>query len=467
MHAWVASAGALCDCPPSPTPAAPAVDAVDAIDTATANHPPAKRPRGRPAKHASGCRACWRSLAADRDLPPPHDLALATRCLHELRFERADVEEAAVVAALKVALPEAGFVVTDRLSAQLRLRDGTRTATTTSWTVWGWRDQRHAGAVFVAQSGVPYSGGGAFAAVAIGKGEWIGRYTGSPVPASVVRDDPACQAGYVKRIGGPYIDARDPTGRLRLADGTLADTHSFSHADWAALRMRGVAWEGAAQLSRFIQQAPLDVPANVVLRGSDVVATADIPEGGELFADYGGGRYWGKRLARGERVTCPICLEDECYLRKLERCAHCRQYTHASCLRAHVEHVRARRAASAGCTSARATCCRAARSAARRGRSRSPAASRAGRPAARCPSSTGRCARPRRRWAAAARRCARRAETRVREVTRQAAASEVLQPGRRRQRSEGEGEEERERERKRERQRGEKGEQGRVCLPSP
>jgi hypothetical protein len=208
------------------------------------------------------------------------------------------------------------------------------------------------------------------------------------------------------------------------------------------------------------------VPANVVLRGSDVVATADIPEGGELFADYGGGRYWGKRLARGERVTCPICLEDECYLRKLERCAHCRQYTHASCLRAHVEHVRARRAASAGCTSARATCCRAARSAARRGRSRSPAASRAGRPAARCPSSTGRCARPRRRWAAAARRCARRAETRVREVTRQAAASEVLQPGRRRQRSEGEGEEERERERKRERQRGEKGE-GRVCLPSP
>ena len=104
--------------------------------------------------------------------------------------------------------------------------------------------------------------------------------------------------------------------------------------------MRGVAWEGAAQLSRFIQQAPLDVPANVVLRGSDVVATADIPEGGELFADYGGGRYWGKRLARGERVTCPICLEDECYLRKLERCAHCRQYTHASCLRAHVERVR-------------------------------------------------------------------------------------------------------------------------------
>ena len=81
------------------------------------------------------------------------------------------------------------------------------------------------------------------------------------------------------------------------------------------------------------------MPANVVLRGSDVVAMADIAEGCELFADYGG-RYWGRRLARGERVTCPICLKEECYLRKLERCAHCRQYTHAGCLRAQIELLR-------------------------------------------------------------------------------------------------------------------------------
>ena len=91
----MATTGVLCGCPPAP--------------------PPAKRPRGRPRQHVDGCRACWRSLAADRDLPPPHDLSLATRCLHELLFERPGLEEAAVVAALKLALPAAGFAVTDRL----------------------------------------------------------------------------------------------------------------------------------------------------------------------------------------------------------------------------------------------------------------------------------------------------------------------------------------------------------------
>ena len=55
----MATTGVLCGCPPAP--------------------PPAKRPRGRPRQHVDGCRACWRSLAADRDLPPPHDLSLTKR----------------------------------------------------------------------------------------------------------------------------------------------------------------------------------------------------------------------------------------------------------------------------------------------------------------------------------------------------------------------------------------------------
>ncbi len=64
VEAWVATTGVLCGCPSAP--------------------PPAKRPRGRPRRHVDGCRACWRSLAADRDLPPPHDLPpLATRCHHD------------------------------------------------------------------------------------------------------------------------------------------------------------------------------------------------------------------------------------------------------------------------------------------------------------------------------------------------------------------------------------------------
>ena len=110
VEAWVATTGVPCDCPPAP--------------------PPAKRSRGRPRRNVDGCRMCWRSLAADRDLMPPHDLSLATRCLHDLRFEHPDLDPAAVVEALKVALPAAGFAVTSRLSAQPRLCDGGASTTT-------------------------------------------------------------------------------------------------------------------------------------------------------------------------------------------------------------------------------------------------------------------------------------------------------------------------------------------------
>ena len=67
VEAWVAPTGVLCGCPPAPPPAKRS-----------------RRPRGRPRRHVDGCRACWRSLAADRDLPPPHDRPpLATRCHHD------------------------------------------------------------------------------------------------------------------------------------------------------------------------------------------------------------------------------------------------------------------------------------------------------------------------------------------------------------------------------------------------
>ena len=47
-----------------------------------------------------------------------------------------------------------------------------------------------------------------------------------------------------------------------------------------------------------------------------------------------------RRAREEEHLTCPICLEDECFLRKLERCEHCEQYTHVGCLNAHLESVR-------------------------------------------------------------------------------------------------------------------------------
>ena len=64
----------------------------------------------------------------------------------------------------------------------------------------------------------------------------------------------------------------------------------------------GVAWEGAADLSRFIQQAPVDKPTNVVLRGTGAFSTEDIAAGEELFTNYGAD-YWGERLAALARTV--------------------------------------------------------------------------------------------------------------------------------------------------------------------
>lgn len=83
VEAWVATTGVLCGCPPAPPPAKRS-----------------RRPRGRPRRHVDGCRACWRSLAADRDLPPPHDLSLATRCHHDPPI-RAPVVGAEVPASIR------------------------------------------------------------------------------------------------------------------------------------------------------------------------------------------------------------------------------------------------------------------------------------------------------------------------------------------------------------------------------
>jgi hypothetical protein len=97
--------------------------------------------------------------------------------------------------------------------------------------------------------------------------------------------------------------------------------------------MRGVAWEGDADLARFVQDAPLGVAPNVSL-GADVFATQDIRANEELFANYGAA-YWGKRLR--EAVKCVACLEDECYISKLVQCELCRNHTHRCCLSKIVE----------------------------------------------------------------------------------------------------------------------------------
>ena len=97
--------------------------------------------------------------------------------------------------------------------------------------VWGggWRDQRHAsgahasGAVFRrAERRTLHGGGGAFSRrCAIGKGAWICRWTGSPVPASVV-------GGGARRPGVP--------GGLRQAHRRAVHRRARPHRAAAARR---------------------------------------------------------------------------------------------------------------------------------------------------------------------------------------------------------------------------------------
>jgi hypothetical protein len=118
-----------------------------------------------------------------------------------------------------------------------------------------------------------------------------------------------------------------------------------SGVDFEHSSLRGVAWEGMDDLSRFIQDAPRGTKANVVLCGGDVFATRPIAADDELFADYGSD-YWGKRMR--QTVTCVSCLEEECFETKLVQCTCCKRYTHVGCVQAFVEsgvrsfrHVRA------------------------------------------------------------------------------------------------------------------------------
>ena len=256
VGAWVASAGLCCNC------------ACDEL--------PTKRSRGRPKLHADACRHCWRSLCADRDLPAPHNLSLASRCLQD----HPQFDERALVEALKLALPDAGYSITRR-TVRLPLSDGTTSPPTFGWFVFGWRDRRYADALYVQRSSI--AGGGALAAIDLPKGTFVCRYTGVPVRAAQVRA-PGFVRGYVLRVGPRYIDARDPAGRLRLSDGSLVDPHPYSDADWAALQQVGVAWEGHASLSRFVNHSEA---SNAVLSKGRLVTTTAVEAHSELLVRYG------------------------------------------------------------------------------------------------------------------------------------------------------------------------------------
>jgi hypothetical protein len=276
----VASAGLLCDC---------------------SWEPPAKRARGRVRQHVDGCRQCWRSLCKDRDLPAPHNLSLVSRCLEE----HPQLTAAEVTEALKAVLPAAGFTIA-RQTARLPLSPAddchpTTTEPTYGWFVFGWRDLRYADALVVHKSLI--AGGGAFASVDLPKHTWLCRYTGVQVTAAQMRA-PDFVRGYVMRVGPRYLDARDPNGRLRLSDGALVDVHGFTDANWEALSphasLRGVAWEGAGNLSRFVNHS--DTP-NVAFRKGWLVTIGYVAAGTELVARYNASFWHARSLWDSDSVS--------------------------------------------------------------------------------------------------------------------------------------------------------------------
>lgn len=243
--------------------------------------PPAKRQRGRSLQFVAGCRRCWRSLTTDRELMSPHGLSLASRCVED----HPDLTRHVVVEALKLVLPRAGFCIR-RQTMALTLCDGSRSPKLFGWVVLGWRDQRM-DCTFVQCSTVPSAGAGLFAAVTLLRDTYLHKYEGHQVKAHEMRRA-GYSTGYLMRIGPHYIDARDPLGRLRLSDGELVDVHSFTQDEWVNLSKRGVAWEGAANLSRFVNHA---TTPNARYHRGWLVTTRDVRAGAEIFVRYGKG-FW-------------------------------------------------------------------------------------------------------------------------------------------------------------------------------
>ena len=147
----------------------------------------------------------------------------------------------------------------------------------------------------------PDVGAGLFATRPIPRGRWLGPYTGLRVRKLDI-DAQGYVRGYVLRAGSGYIDARDPTGRLVTECGGRVDVRTFGPAEWTYFEQngfRGVMWEGAANLLRFVNHGGPSLRNCTLTRHKKRVglrASRDIAVGEELFMNYGSG-YWSSKLA--------------------------------------------------------------------------------------------------------------------------------------------------------------------------
>jgi hypothetical protein len=145
--------------------------------------------------------------------------------------------------------------------------------------------------VYIKRSSIQGAGGGAFARQQLLAQTELLPHAGFPVSAATLRAG-GYPGGYVMRVGAPYIDARDPEGSLVLADGRTVSTHEFTDAEWELLSPVGVRWDGAANLSRFINEASGDAEANVSFSKGRWRTTREVGEHEELLVATYGKDFW-------------------------------------------------------------------------------------------------------------------------------------------------------------------------------
>ena len=142
----------------------------------------------------------------------------------------------------------------------------------------------------IRKSLIKSGGGGAFTQIRIRRGTCIGFYEGAR-SNSQEQLAPGFNDHYLFDGEAGGRNAHDPEGRLRLANGDLADVNKWGTDEWCKMKTDGVAWVGKyATWTRFINHASAKYQNLSVCttsgrfgRSHALYAKRDIAVGEELF----------------------------------------------------------------------------------------------------------------------------------------------------------------------------------------
>ena len=148
--------------------------------------------------------------------------------------------------------------------------------------------------VHVRLSPILGAGAGLFASRPLPAGYKLLRHEGMCVTAEDMAA-PDFVRGYTMLRGGLLIDQADTDGMLVLADGQQISVIGFTSADWEALPARGIAWQGNANLARFINEVPKPRVAGaacIAYGGGWWHTTRSVAVDEELLVWTYGGDFW-------------------------------------------------------------------------------------------------------------------------------------------------------------------------------